>query len=375
MLKGILHQEVAVRMLRHEIERQRVPRTMLFYGPDGSGKFLAAVEVVRILNCREGGEEGCACPSCVEVQKLISNDMLVLCRSNLRNSFELWKRFGLESGNRQYFITDLRRFLFSISHDERYRKELERIAGLLRSKDELETAFSDLIETIIRVIDEGMGKVITIDQIRGAQRFLSHKSGYGRYRALIVDGAEAMNEEAQNSFLKISEDTPEGSCIILTARSRDGLKPTVVSRSRLYMFKRLNETQKKEVIAERWHFSGEERNRSEDISGEKENMKGVLKRLGDKAEDLQLVNEIADEINRDRTEEFFFTYIMDMLKERLGSLRSASVKEVSELELLLKKVEKSRRSILYANANREIAVVDFLLNNIGNVVKYCSTGT
>jgi DNA polymerase III gamma/tau subunit len=376
LLKGIRYQEVAIRMLKHEIRQDKVPRAMLFYGPDGSGKFLTAVEVVRVLNCRKKGEEECRCPSCVEVKKLIANDMFVICRSNLKNSFDLWRKFGLRESNLEPFITDIRRFMLTISHDERYGKEFQTIAGFLRSKEEIRTEFSSVTETVCGIIDTMKYRVITIDQIREAQRFLSLKSGYARYRVLIIDGAESMNEEAQNSFLKISEDTPEGSLIILTAVSQDGLKPTIVSRCRLYRFKRLKSAEERKLIGDRWSIFGDEAVRltGREIDGVNDYMTGIFRKLESEAGNIELIGEIADEINRKGAEVGFFTHILDSLSSRVRSLQQAEVKEICDFERFLKRTENAKRSIMYANTNREIVLLDFLLNNIQDVVEYCSTG-
>jgi len=361
-------------MLNNEIRCLKLPRTMLFHGPDGSGKYLTAVEIVRVLNCRGNGEEGCGCPSCVEIERLISNDMFIICRSNLKNSFNMWKKFGFNGNNVSCLVSDLKRFLNSISREERYNKEFQNISALIASRKGLEKGFNDLMETALGIIDTMKGKPITIDTIREAQRFLSLKSGYGRYRVLIIDGAESMNEEAQNSFLKISEDTPEGSLLILTAVSKDKLKPTIVSRCRLYRFSRLQEQQEREIIKERYHVETDERYGSEDFSGEREMFTGLYEKLRDEKENLEVLGEIADEINRKRAEVGFFEYILDLLRDRLKTLTTASVPEISEFEYLLKKTERTGRSILHANTNREIALLDFLLNNFKDVVKYCSTG-
>lgn len=361
-------------MLNNEIDRLKLPRTMLFYGPDGSGKYRTAIEVVRVLNCRESGEEGCGCPSCVEIERLISNDMFMICRSNLKNSFNLWKKFGFNVNNVSRLVSDLKRFLNSISREERYNKEFQNISVLITSKEDLEKGFADLMQTVLGIIDTMKGKSITIDMIREAQRFLSLKSGYGRYRVLIIDGAESMNEEAQNSFLKVSEDTPEGSLIILTAVSKDKLKPTIVSRCRVYRFSRLQEQQEREIIEERYYVEIDERYGSEDLSVEREMFTGLYKKLSDEPDNLEVLGEIADEINRRGAEGGFFEYILDLLRDRLDTLTTSSVSEISEFECLLKKTERTGHSIMHANTNREIALLDFLLNNSKDVVKYCNTG-
>ena len=79
LIDKIKGQTASVTMLRHEIERNAIPNTMLLYGPDGSGKFLASLELVRVVNCRENGKEDCSCSSCSGIERLISNDLFIIC--------------------------------------------------------------------------------------------------------------------------------------------------------------------------------------------------------------------------------------------------------------------------------------------------------
>jgi DNA polymerase III delta prime subunit len=367
LFSGILHQKIAVRMLRNEIRLGTLPRTMLFYGPDGSGKFHTAVEVVRIQSCREKGVPGCGCASCTAVRRLASVDVFVICRSNLANSFDLWGRFGFSDENRQYLIRDLERFLKSIAADGRYEKEYRYVSGIIGSRTELEKKFSELIGIVTDIIRSACGRVITIDQIREAQRFLSHRSGFGGCRVLVIDGAESMNDEAQNSFLKVSEDTPEGSLIILTTVNKEQLRPTIVSRCRLYRFSRLTDDQKSQILTRRWPGYNAAVTLHE---GQQDEMRTICDRLQGGKQSLQQLRVIADEINKKGNEAAFFDYFLTLLKGRVDTLPDAPVKSVFEFERLLQDTEMAKRSILFSNSNREVMLFDFLLNNIQKIVKY-----
>jgi DNA polymerase III delta prime subunit len=354
-------------MLQNEIRLGTLPRTMLFYGPDGSGKFHTAVEVVRIQSCREKGEPGCGCASCTAVRRLASVDVFVICRSNLANSFDLWGRFGFSDENRQYLIRDLERFLKSIAADGRYEKEYRYVSGVIGSRKELEKKFNELIGIVTDIIRSACGRVITIDQIREAQRFLSHRSGFGGCRVLVIDGAESMNDEAQNSFLKVSEDTPEGSLIILTTVNKEQLRPTIVSRCRLYRFSRLTDDQKSQVLTRRWPGYKAAVTLHE---GQQDEMRTVCDRLQGGKQSLQQLRVIADEINKKGNEAAFFDYFLTLLKGRIDTLRDAPVKSVFEFEQLLQDTEMAKRSIIFSNSNREVVFFNFLLNNIQKIVKY-----
>lgn len=77
---------------------------------------------------------------------------------------------------------------------------------------------------------------IEILQIREAQKFLSYKSYYGSFKALIIDDAEKMNQEAQSCFLKTLEE-PKGKTLLFLITSKpDILLPTIISRCQVLKF-------------------------------------------------------------------------------------------------------------------------------------------
>jgi DNA polymerase-3 subunit delta' len=83
------------------------------------------------------------------------------------------------------------------------------------------------------------GDVIKIDQVRDAQAGLSLKPFEGRMKVLIVDSAEAMNDAAQNAFLKTLEEPPGESLIILITSMPQSLLPTIRSRCQELKFQPL----------------------------------------------------------------------------------------------------------------------------------------
>jgi hypothetical protein len=76
------------------------------------------------------------------------------------------------------------------------------------------------------------GKSIGIEQIRELQKFLQLKtSGTATTRrVVIVNHADALTIEAQNALLKLLEESPSDTAIILTAHKPHQLRPTIHSR-------------------------------------------------------------------------------------------------------------------------------------------------
>jgi DNA polymerase III delta prime subunit len=251
-------QEAAVRMLRNEIARGRLPSSALFHGPDGSGKFLTAMELARVLNCQRGtASPGCGCSSCVAISKLISRNLFLVCRSNLRNSFELWRRYGVRQENRDSFYRDLQRLYLTIHDDPRHRREAGELEGFLHSPAAIPGNLQSVLECVFGVLDTLRGLNISIEKMREIQRFLGMKSIDGRFKVVVIDGAENMNEESSNSILKVSEDTPPDSLIVMSTVDLDSIRETIRSRFRVYRFKALSGGLMREVLAERYGSPGE----------------------------------------------------------------------------------------------------------------------
>lgn len=75
-----------------------------------------------------------------------------------------------------------------------------------------------------------LGKKIQVDQIRGAIQFCALTAHYARYRVLLINPAEAMNTNAANSVLKLLEEPPPKTCILLVSHQPQALLATVRSR-------------------------------------------------------------------------------------------------------------------------------------------------
>lgn len=76
------------------------------------------------------------------------------------------------------------------------------------------------------------GKSITIEQIRALQKFMQLKTTGSMEirRVAILTDADTMQVEAQNALLKLLEEPPEDTVIILTASRPQQLRPTIHSR-------------------------------------------------------------------------------------------------------------------------------------------------
>lgn len=73
--------------------------------------------------------------------------------------------------------------------------------------------------------------VIKVEEIRQVLDFLSKTSADGNYRIVIIDTADDLNASSANSLLKILEEPPKKSLIILLANNYSNILPTIRSRT------------------------------------------------------------------------------------------------------------------------------------------------
>ena len=92
-------------------------------------------------------------------------------------------------------------------------------------------------------------KTIKVDHVRQDIERLIHLAPYENpYKVFIVDGAQRMNFNAQNAFLKTLEEPPPNSVIILITTLADLLMPTIRSRCQSVVFQPLETGQVREVL-------------------------------------------------------------------------------------------------------------------------------
>ncbi len=98
---------------------------------------------------------------------------------------------------------------------------------------------------------EPSGAFIKIDQIRHLCRSLALKPYEAGIRVAILSGAQNMNREAANALLKMLEEPPDRTVLILTAIQAGDLLPTIVSRCRTFRFSPLPRSRVQKILIER----------------------------------------------------------------------------------------------------------------------------
>lgn len=86
------------------------------------------------------------------------------------------------------------------------------------------------------IVLDGTEGALKIDQIRRMQEQLNYKAQSGGYKVCIMIGADQITVQAANSALKVLEEPPGQSVIILTGESPSQFLPTILSRCQVLAF-------------------------------------------------------------------------------------------------------------------------------------------
>jgi DNA polymerase-3 subunit delta' len=206
-----------VTALRGMLARSRVPHALLLAGPRGMGKFTLARMFAQAANCEKRASEGEFCGECATCRKI----------AELADPSPLIER-GLESRG--------------ASPDA---ATVERVPLILQTHPDVWL----LVPDPVRLRNPVARPVLRLGQLRAVQRAAQFAPA-ARRRIFLLEGAETMTEAHSNAFLKILEEPPETSTLVLMTAQPDALLPTIRSRCLQFFFAPLATADVEHVLEE-----------------------------------------------------------------------------------------------------------------------------
>ncbi|MDR3424841.1 MAG: DNA polymerase III subunit delta' [Alphaproteobacteria bacterium] len=104
---------------------------------------------------------------------------------------------------------------------------------------------------IRRPLDEKTGElrsVIPVEEVLKVAAFLHRTATHGGWRVVILEDAHRLNRNGQNAILKIVEEPPPRTLILITVTTPGVLLPTIRSRSRALQLSPVNAKDMREII-------------------------------------------------------------------------------------------------------------------------------
>ena len=181
MFSDLIGNEEVKERLRRLLTGARLPGSLLFTGEEGVGKKLFALEVAKALNCRNRvGAEACdECSSCKRIAK------------------SQFPPFAKDDDNKERIIWS----------------------------EHADVAMARPYKQIIRV-----------PVMRELEREANFRPFEGAARVFTIEDAEYMNEPASNALLKVLEEPPSTTHLILTTTNPTALLATIRSRCQVIRF-------------------------------------------------------------------------------------------------------------------------------------------
>lgn len=98
-----------------------------------------------------------------------------------------------------------------------------------------------LIERLADPKTKKLKKGIAVDEIRAVRDFLHLTAAAGGRKVVVIDGAELLSDEAANALLKVLEEPPLGSHLILVAQEAGTVLATIRSRAATLALNRVSD--------------------------------------------------------------------------------------------------------------------------------------
>ncbi len=205
-------------ILHTAMRNSRIAHAYLFWGNEGVGKDAVAIAFAQTLLCERSDETACGeCASCKKMESLQHPNLKIL--------------FPMPGGDNE-------------KNDEGEKIESDLL-------DEVRKQLSAKASDPYFHIDIPKAKFIRINSIRSLKKESSLSSAESGRKVFLIFDADAMNDAAANSLLKILEEPLEGTHFILTTSRKDQVKPTIISRCQLIQFSTLTDDEIHEALVRR----------------------------------------------------------------------------------------------------------------------------
>ena len=239
LFKDVIGQDELKKLLRDTARKGLVPHARLFCGEEGTGAFQLALAYARYLNCTgRSDHDSCGkCPSCLKYNELAHPDLHfvfpMVTQSKPKKEvcddyLPEWRSFLKDQiANQTYFNMDA--WLAHLGIDKQaiiYSAESDRI----------------LRKMILRIYE-------------------------ANYRILFVWAPDRMHDSCANKLLKIIEEPPANTAVLMITDQPDQIISTIVSRSQVVQVRPIHSEILVGVLKDRWGVQVEDARQIAHLAG------------------------------------------------------------------------------------------------------------
>lgn len=209
------------------------------------------------------------------------------------------------------------------------------------------------------------GNSIKIDQIREMQKKIQEKPIISKNKVYIINNADKMTTEAQNSLLKTLEEPPEFVTIILIGSNENMFLTTIKSRCMILHFNKIDDNQMKKYLKENQGLNEVTQNMLELFQGsigkaielkDKQNEYLELEKMIEKLSNTNLIDVVksADILYQTKDEIY---EMLDYVNIVLLRLATKDVRYTNCIQI----VENTKKRLMQ-NANYDMCIDNMLFN-------------
>jgi DNA polymerase-3 subunit delta' len=203
LFKEIIGQQELKQKLLGLVRDDRTPHALMLFGPPGTGKLPLAIAMAQYMACndRQDNDSCGTCPSCVKFGKLVHPDL--------------------------HFVVPVLKTGSSTSppisddYAETWRETL--LADFYVTENQWYEALGA----------ENKQGIINVKESESIIRKLGFKPYESDYRMVVIWLPEKMNQPAANKLLKLIEEPPALTLILMISEHTDRILPTILSRTQL----------------------------------------------------------------------------------------------------------------------------------------------
>ena len=221
LFSDIIDQETVKKQLVYSVESGRIPHAQLFVAPKGTGALPLAIAYAQYILCGNTNAENTDGNQACNVK--VNN----LSHPDLHFAFPV----ATTGKVKRHAVSDL--FL------EEWRQFIK------------ENPYGDLLSWYAHLGIENKQGQIGVDEAEAIVKKLILKSYEGGYKVMIIWMAEKLNTAAANKLLKLIEEPPNKTVLLLVTENQEQIISTILSRCQVVKLNPLSENHIKEALITR----------------------------------------------------------------------------------------------------------------------------
>lgn len=218
LFKEIIGQKEIKHQLLQSAKENRIPHAQMFAGPEGNGKLALALAYAQYINCKDRSDtDSCGvCESCRKYNKYIHPDL---------------------------------HFIYPVVKSDKFKEPISS-DYIAKWRDMIkDNPYPSYEKWIQQIADENKQGMIYVFEGKELIRKLNQKAFEADYKVVIIWMPEYMNPECANKILKIVEEPPSRSVLLMVSENDEQIISTIKSRCQIIRVPKITDNDLESALA------------------------------------------------------------------------------------------------------------------------------